>query len=411
MKLEPTTLVLFGITGDLSQKKILPALYDMYKKSILPKDFSIVGFSRREFTNEEIKNFVVKDLKGTLNPEFLEKFSYVQGDFDDPSSYIKLGKHLSDIDKAHGGCTNKLFYLSTPPNFYERIALNISDVGLSIPCGGEDGFTRILLEKPFGKDLDTAKELDVLLEKLFKEEQIYRIDHYLAKESLHKIIDLYRRDETLSSKWTKEYIKEVNIKVYEKSKVGNRGNFYDGVGALRDVGQNHILQMLALVAMDIPKDNNPKNIQKSRADILRKLKPLDFKKDKIEEGQYEGYLSEPGVSKDSKTETFFRLTAYLNDPRFECVPFVLSSGKALCANVTEIVVVFKDGLRVVFSVPREDSLPAYERILLDCIAGDQTVFISTGEVLAEWGFISPIEENLKNITPFIYKEGMNPEGN
>lgn len=410
MKLEPTTLVLFGITGDLSQKKIIPALYDMYKKSILPKAFSVVGFSRREFTDQEIRKFIAEDLKEIPDPEFLEKFYYVQGNFDNPNSYLELGKHLSGIDDMHGGCTNKLFYLSTPPNFYEMIALNLSNSGLSIPCGGEDGFTRILLEKPFGKDLETAKELDVLLGGLFKEEQIYRIDHYLAKESLHKIINLYRRDEALSNKWTKEYIKEIDIKVYEKVKVGSRGSFYDGVGALRDVGQNHILQMLALVAMDIPKNNNPRDIQKARADILKKLKPIDFKENQIEEGQYEGYLSEPGVSKNSKTETFFRLTTYLNDPKFETVPFVLSSGKALCANVTEIVVIFKDGLRVVFNVPREDSLPAYEKILLDCIAGDQTVFISTEEVLAEWSFISPIEEDLKNIKPFVYKEGMNPEG-
>lgn len=411
MKLEPSTLVLFGITGDLSQKKILPAIYDMYKKSILPKDFSVVGFSRRDFTNQEIIKFVTESLKEIPDAEFLEKFSYVQGNFDDPNAYLKLGKHLCQIDEKYKGCTNKLFYLSTPPNFYEMIALNLSNSGLSIPCGGEDGFTRVLLEKPFGKDLETAKRLDILLGELFREEQIYRIDHYLAKESLYKIIDLHRRDEAISRRWTKENILRVDIKVYEKAKVGSRGNFYDGIGALRDIGQNHILQMLALVAMDIPKDDSSKNIQKARADILKTLKPINFEKDKVEVGQYEGYLSEPGVSKDSNSETFFRLTAYLDHPKFDSVPFMLSSGKALCVNLTEIVVVFKDGLRVVFNVPSEDSLPAYEKILLDCIAGDQTVFISTEEVLAEWNFISPIIENLKESKPFIYKEGMNPEEN
>lgn len=406
MKLEPTTLVLFGITGDLSQKKILPALYDMYKKSSLPKNFSVVGFSRREFTDEQIRRFVIENLTEMPDRDFLEKFSYVQGQFDKSENYLILGRHLAELDEKFEGCTNKLFYLSTPPDFYETISLNLSNSGLSIPCGGDDGFARILLEKPFGKDLETAQKLDSLLAELFKEEQIYRIDHYLAKESLFKIIDLHRRNEIVSGKWNRENILKVEIKVYEKKKVDSRGNFYDGVGALRDIGQNHLLQMLALVAMDIPEEKSSENIKKEREKVLKSLKPFEGK---IETGQYEGYLNEKGVVSDSNTETFFKMTVFLDSPKFSGVPFELSSGKALCEDLTEIVVIFKDGLRVVFNVPKEDSSPAYERVLLDAIIGDQTVFISTEEVLAQWKFITPIEEKIKNQKPFIYKEGMNPK--
>ncbi len=406
MKLEPTTLILFGITGDLSQKKILPALYDMYKKSSLPKDFNVVGFSRREFSDEEIRKFVVENLTEMPDRSFLEKFSYVQGQFDKGEDYLKLGTHLAEIDQKFKGCTNKLFYLSTPPDFYETISLNLSNSGLSIPCGGEDGFARILLEKPFGRDLETAQKLDSLLAELFQENQIYRIDHYLAKESLFKIIDLHRQNKLISSRWNRENILKVEIKVYEKKKIDSRGNFYDGVGALRDIGQNHLLQMLALVAMDIPEEKSSENIKKEREKVLKKLKPFEGK---IETGQYEGYLNEKGVLPDSNTETFFKMTVFVDSSKFFNVPFELSSGKALCEDLTEIVVIFKDGLRIVFDVPKEDSLPAYERVLLDAILGDQTVFISTEEVLAQWDFITPIEEKIKYQKPFIYKEGMNPK--
>lgn len=406
MKLEPTTLILFGITGDLSQKKILPALYDMYKKSSLPKDFNVVGFSRREFSDEEIRKFVVENLTEMPDRSFLEKFYYVQGQFDKGEDYLKLGRHLVEIDQKFKGCTNKLFYLSTPPDFYETISLNLSNSGLSIPCGGKDGFARVLLEKPFGRDLETAQKLDSLLAELFQENQIYRIDHYLAKESLFKIIDLHRQNELISSRWNRENILKVEIKVYEKKKIDSRGNFYDGVGALRDIGQNHLLQMLALVAMDIPEEKSSENIKKEREKVLKKLKPFEGK---IETGQYEGYLNEKGVLPDSNTETFFKMTVFVDSSKFFNVPFELSSGKALCEDLTEIVVIFKDGLRIVFYVPKEDSLPAYERVLLDAILGDQTVFISTEEVLAQWDFITPIEEKIKYQKPFIYKEGMNPK--
>jgi glucose-6-phosphate 1-dehydrogenase len=294
---------------------------------------------------------------------------------------------------------------------YETLARHISESGLAVPCGGQNGFARILIEKPFGNDLSTAERLDALLGELFKEEQIFRIDHYVAKQAVLDIINLHRRNKDFERKWNNQFITKVEINLFEKSLVGSRGAFYDKVGTFRDVGQNHMLQMLSVVAMDIPKDNSAGNIQQSRAEVLEKLLPVDTESltNKMRRGQYVGYLSETGVELDSTTETFFSLTAFVDSENFSGVPFVLSAGKALSKNLTEIVVHFKDWPKFVFNVPPENSQPAYQKILLDCIAGDQTVFTSTREVLAEWRFVTPIVEKIKDQKPFPYKIGSHPE--
>ena len=435
MKTFPTTIIICGITGDLAQKKILPALFDLYHKGDLDDSVRIVGFSRREMSEKEVREMVQSNSNigtgavGGRPRKFISKISYISGQFDDPESYKKLSEHLADLDKERNGCSNKLFYFSVPPSLYEMLSTQISQSGLSIPCGGDLGFARILIEKPFGNDLKTAEHLDALLGQLFHEEQIFRIDHYLAKESLFKIIDIHRQKNGIVEKWNKDYIKEVHINLFEKSIVGSRGPSYDGVGAFRDVGQNHILQMLALVAMEIPKKQplkatvghttiarfqrlsrmteTAKNIQSARTDVLKNLIiPKKSEIEKMSRGQYVGYLKEPGVAEHSLTETFFKMTVFVNTENFSLVPFVLTSGKAMDRNLTEIVVIFKDGLRIVFDVPVEDSMPAYQKILLDCILGDQTVFTSTEEVLAEWRFVTPIVEMWREIRPFLYNVGV-----
>jgi glucose-6-phosphate 1-dehydrogenase len=402
-----TTIVLFGITGDLAQKKLLPAMYDLYVTGRL-KETRVVGFSRRDISQEEIRDFVKKTISiENFDDSFLDLVTYVQGQFDDSDSYLKLSKHLTEVtDKELGDCSNKLFYLSVPPNLYEMIATHISKSGLSIPCGGEDGFARVLIEKPFGKDLKTAEQLDVLLGELFHESQIYRIDHYVAKESLFKIIDVHRRDPNVLKIWDKEHIEKVEIDLFEKSTVGSRGASYDGVGAFRDVGQNHMLQVLALVAMDIPEDFKPELIQQARAKVLESLVPATKEDlESMKRGQYEGYLGEPGVSKYSTTETFFSLVVKVGTGSLEGVPFVLKSGKGLNKNLTQIIITFKDGTKKVIDVPSVDSLSAYQKILLDCISGDQTVFISTREIMAEWAFVTPIVNQTEKNKPFTYKVG------
>ncbi len=391
---QPTTIIILGITGDLAQKKILPALYDLYIKKELPEKTQIVGFSRKP---------------ETPTPDFGSNFTYVQGDFDAPESYTKLAAHLQKLDeKFHDGCSNKLFYLSVPPTLYETIATHLSASGLTVPCNDTEGYTRVLVEKPFGSNLETAEKLDLLFGTLFTEEQIYRIDHYLAKQSLIDIIDLHRKSENVREKWNNNYIEKVEINLFEKALVGSRGAFYDKVGALCDVGQNHMLQMLALIAMDIPVEKSEKaqDIQQARAAVLQKLKLLSEKEmSEIKKGQYAGYLSEPGVTLGSTTETFFSLTAYVDTPEFAGVPFVLTSGKALDRNLTEIKVIFKDKKTLVFTALPEHSMPAYQKILLDCIIGDQTVFTSTQEILAEWRFITPIVEHWRERQPVVYEAG------
>lgn len=406
-----TTIVIFGITGDLAQKKIIPALFDMFSSGRISKDTRIVGFSRREMDDLEIRRYV-----SSLFPDdwdgknFLEIISYVSGQFDDLESYRRLSEHLLKLDDDRKSCSNKLLYLSVPPTLYEMIARHIADSGLSIPCGGKDGFTRILIEKPFGKDLSTARHLDELLGLLFKEEQIFRIDHYVAKKSLSDLMNKHRKDNSFKSKWNNKFITKVEINLFEKGIVGNRGAFYDDVGTFRDVGQNHMLQILSLVAMKLPDNFDARNIQKARSDVLKKL--IIPNKDeilKMHRGQYDGYLGENGVKENSKTETFFSMVTFIDTNDFKSVPFVLSSGKALNKNVTEIVIYFKDWPKFVFDVPAEDSQKAYEKILLDCILGDQTIFTSTEEILAEWSYVTPIVEVWKNTTPFIYKIGSHPE--
>jgi glucose-6-phosphate 1-dehydrogenase len=411
----PTTIIICGITGDLAQKKIVPALFDLHKNGKLGDDFRLVGFSRRDMTDSDLQEFIKTILSelGTNCDEandFITKFSYVSGQFDDKNSYRKLSEHLVKLDNERETCSNKLFYFAVPPTLYETLATHISESGLSIPCGGDAGFSRILIEKPFGKDLKTAEHLDALLGKLFKEEQIFRIDHYVAKQTLLDLINLHRQDEKFREKWNNKFITKIEINLFEKALVGSRGAFYDEVGAFRDVGQNHILQMLSLVAMNISENGTAKNIQKARAEVLENLSSVGQKEiSEMRRGQYVGYLSETGVLPESTTETFFSLTAFVDSENFRGVPFVLTSGKALSKNLTEIVVHFKDWPKFTFNVPAEDSMPAYQKILLDCIAGDQTVFTSTREVLAEWKFVTPIVEQTKNLKPFGYKIGSHPE--
>ncbi len=409
---EPTTIIIFGITGDLAQRKILPALYDLYINGGLPERTRIVGFSRRAFSHEEIQEQTRLSLpRHNLIGDFLTLITYVQGDFDDQESYAKLGNHLVELDgEFHHGCSNKLFYLSVPPTLYALIAEHLSQSGLSIPCGGPDGFARILVEKPFGNDLNTAVELDRLFGSLFQEEQVFRIDHYLAKQGLQSMLLERTSSKLLSSRWNNTHIQRIEINLYESATVGSRGAFYDGVGALADVGQNHMLQMLALMLMKIPEEQNAQSIQHARAQVLERLIPLSAREiSESVRGQYDGYVTESGVNRASKTETFFSIRVHVDIPEFSGIPCVLTSGKALNENKIEVIVRFIDGTHHTFTVPPENSLRAYQRILIDCIKGDQTVFTSTQEVLAEWKFITPIIEHWSEVQPVLYPVGSKPE--
>ncbi|MCL4400172.1 glucose-6-phosphate dehydrogenase, partial [Patescibacteria group bacterium] len=268
----PTIMVVFGVTGDLMQKKITPALFNLFKNDSLPERFKIIGFARRDLSDKDFKEKIA-GMFDKVVPDFLSLFGYERGFFEKKKDYIKLALRLKEIDKKWGMCSNKLFYLAVPPELYPEILKNLHSTGLSRPCGGpEEGWTRVIVEKPFGKDLKSAKFLDDLLRKLFREEQIYRIDHYLAKEMLQNILAFRFYNNLFEFVWGKKLIESVNIRLFESIGVEDRGGFYDGVGALRDVGQNHLLQMLALVTMDKPPRFTPEDIRRERAKILSTLR-------------------------------------------------------------------------------------------------------------------------------------------
>jgi len=443
----PTIFVIFGATGDLAHRKLFPALLELFEKKLLPSKFHIVAFARRPFTDETFRAEIVPSLEKAKDKEILEAFlkhiTFSQGLFDDARSYETLAKKLQKIDEeAFKVCSNKLFYLAVPPNFYESIATKLKSSGLTIPCGGDLGWTRVLIEKPFGSDIPTAKNLDRLLGSLFKEEQIFRIDHYLAKEALQNILAFRFGNSPYESSWNNTYIDKITLSLLEKNGIGDRGTFYDQIGALRDVGQNHMMVMLSIIAMDKPSVFTYSEIQKKRAKVLEKLLPIglpDLKK--IKKGQYEDYRSEKNVRPDSTTETFFKIEAYLNNPKFKDVPFILESGKGMFEDKVEICVYFKKGLqesvkeplpdKLTFKIqPKEEivaefngekkhfemraegkkyqvSLDAYERVLYDCVRGDQTLFTSTEEVEASWKFIDSVIEAWKDIPLKIYKRGSN----
>jgi len=454
----PTTLVIFGATGDLVEKKIFPSIYSLYKEKKLPDIFNIVGISRRDFSEEDFKKNVSKIIK-SKNDNFLNYFKYVKGDFTKKEIYEKLKNILGVSDENYGVCANKLFYLATPPRDYEIIFNNLAQNGLTIPCSDNEGWTRVLVEKPFGNDYQTAKKLDTLLAGLFKEEQIYRIDHYLGKEALQNILMFRFSNSIFNESWNNKYIEKVTVKILEKGDVSHRGEYYDGTGALVDVGQNHLLQMLALVTMDNPGSFDCENVRFARAEILKNLKILNSEEVKHStfRAQYRGYKNTQGVNKNSNTETYFRIKTFLNHPKWNNVPICLEAGKALNVQKKEVVIDFKKPIsclcspflneeyhnRVIFRVePKEEIvfdlwvkkkgqkldaeqrrfempfrdkkdaaqyIEEYKKLLLDAIHGDQTSFISTKEVFAMWEFIDPIrefwEKDLVRLEP--YEKGKN----
>ena len=454
-QISPTIFIICGVTGDLAQRKLLPALLSLYTKKLLPKKFKIVGFSRREFTDADFRLFLKEEMhikRDVYRPEdihhFLNNVVYQQGQFDSQVAYENLSKRLAQIDDLEfKQCSNKLFHLSVAPSFYETILGQLSKSGLTIPCGGNLGWTRILVEKPFGNDIETAQKLDALLGTLFKEEQIFRIDHYFAKEALQNILAFRFSNSLFEPLWNNQHIECVNIQLLEKIGIEGRGNFYDSIGALKDVVQSHILAMLAQLVMNEPASFDAHNIRKERANVLKNIRPITSRniRESAVRAQYVGYTEEPGVSKSSNTETYFQIQTYIDSKVWKGVTFYLESGKALSENKTEISIYFKDktkqnkpnilslriqpdeAIKIRFWVKKPgfgmqtepktldfhyrdfhapQSIPdAYERVLYDAILGDQTLFTSTDEIKYAWKFITPIIDSWKTLPLERYQKG------
>ena len=400
-----------------------------------------------------------KRIQDKIN-SFLSLFTYMSGAFESEKSFQEVAKKIDIIEDQWKICSNKVFFLAASPHFYESIFENLAKVKLNIPCGGNLGWTRILIEKPFGHDLESSKKLQKMLSKYFKEEQIYRIDHYLAKEIVQGITSFRFSNNLFESSWSNKMIEKIEIRLFETIGVEQRGSFYDSFGALRDVGQNHLLELLALITMRFPQNMDGVMTRQHRAEILKTLKP--WNKKLIEENtyraQYEGYQNINGVNKDSNTETFFSLRTELEAPIWRGIPIIIEAGKK-CKDVQkEIVVTMKQPSvcllcdannytqnQVIFRIePKSQILikfwakkPDYEnkleerfftfflydkedrvqyaeeyaKLFYEAMAGDQANFASNEEVENLWRFTDPVISAWKNnLVPLeVYKQGTNPK--
>lgn len=436
-KIDSFALVIFGITGNLAQIKLIPALYDMAEKGVLPENISIIGIARKKMTVQEFQDYFhhvlhlanihhQHEIKEDVFKKLCKKLHYLSGDVDDPKLFNSLNNYLTS--------DNRIYYLATYPELYHDIFENLKDVGLNQQ---DKGWTRLMIEKPIGHDLKSAHELNQLLLQYFSEDQIYRLDHYLGKETLQNILTFRFANDIFEPLINKDYIDHIQITALEDFGIGKRGGYYDQIGALKDVGQNHQLQMLAFATMDAPPKFTNEAVTKMRLQILKNLQP-DPKK--IVFGQYEGYLKEENVNPDSTTDTFYALKTFINNERFKDVPIYIRAGKKLKQTATEISIVFKNPVNklfenlncgdepnvliyriqpnegIVFKIltkipgheiklepeymqycyridPHNHYIPdPYERLLVDTMRGDQTFFNDAEEVEAQWAFIDPLSD-------------------
>ena len=449
MNVENCCIVIFGASGDLTARKLVPALYNLYKVGRLGKHFSVLGVARTGLSDDEFRQKMHEALikfEQASGPEleaFCEHLYYQAVNTSDALDYAKLLPRLDELHDKYGSSGNTLYYLSTPPSLYGVIPECLAAHGLNTE---EFGWKRIIVEKPFGYDIETAKALDIQIHRFFEEHQIYRIDHYLGKETVQNLLVLRFSNGLFEPLWNRNFIDYVEITGAESIGVEERGGYYDGSGAMRDMLQNHLLQVLAMVAMEPPAIINATSMRDEVAKVLHCLHPLSAEnvKNDVVLGQYVagtvdgeqvvGYLEEKGVPPDSSTETFIALKCEIDNWRWAGVPFYVRSGKRLPTRVTEIVIHFKttphpvfsqnapenkliiriqpdEGISMRFGLKKPGAgfeakevsmdfsyadlastnlLTAYERLLLDAMKGDATLFARTDAVHACWRFVQPI---------------------
>ena len=454
-------MVIFGATGDLTFRKLIPALYALYNQQMLPEKFKVVGVGRSSISQLTFRDKMIlgirkfsesKHLNEQQINEFTDCLSYFQMDFDDLGEYLKLKNALDEIDKNEGTAGNYLFYLSMPPDMFSVISGNLGKVGLSNP---DAGFRRIIIEKPFGYDLESGLELNRKLHEAFAEKQIYRIDHYLGKETVQNLLVMRFANGIYEPLWNRNYVHHVEITSAESLGVESRGGYYDSSGALRDMLQNHLLQVVGLTAMEPPSSMDSDAIRNETLKVLQSLKPIaeNDVASHVIRGQYvashvrgelqPGYREEKGVNPDSRTETFVAMKFYIDNWRWGGVPFYIRTGKRLPTRVTEVVVHFRpaphtlfqkddfaipynqliiriqpdEGILIKFGMKlpgagfnvktvnmdfhyselSEVHLPsAYERLIYDAMMGDSTLYARADAVEAAWKFVAPIQQAWAN---------------
>lgn len=454
----PTAIVIFGASGDLAKRKLLPAIYNLSLDNLLPTDFHLVGYGRRpiedsafrEQMGDAVKEFSRRALADESWQHIADNLSFHAGGYDEEEAYRSLAEKLNALESKLGRDMQFVFYISTPPSVFGDILKGLGDCGLADHHRGTALASKVVIEKPFGRDLDTAAELNNIITNQFDENQVYRIDHYLGKETVQDLLVLRFANGIFEPLWNRQYVNHVQITVAESLGVGSRGGYYDKSGALRDMLQNHTMQLLSLISMEPPVSLEPEAIRDEKVKVLKAIQPLCIGDDNcdavraryiegMESGQkVKGYLEEENIPQDSFTETYAALKLSINNWRWKGVPFYMRSGKRMARRVSEIAVQFKRPPGILFSgderfniepntmviriqpdegitlvmngkVPGletrtqpvrmhfgyattygSNTPEAYERLILDAMVGDSTLFIRGDEAIASWKLVTPL---------------------
>jgi len=453
---ESCTLVIFGATGDLTRRKLGPALYNLKLDGLLPESLAVVGISRQDLTTEDFRKMMHEGIEShsrrpleTAAWQSLESsLSYISNPTGSPDDYARIVKHLDAMDERHGTGGRRLFYLAVPPSAFPKIVAGLGSAGLQHPARPE-GWSRIVVEKPIGRDLESAETLNRAVNEVFSEQDVYRIDHYLGKETVQNLLVFRFANAIFEPLWNQKYLDHVQITVAESIGVEGRGKYFEEAGTTRDMVQNHLMQLLCLTAMEPPVSLDPDAIRDEKVKVLQSLRPVspDHVRESTVRGQYArgvadgkevpGYREEEGVASDSCTESYLALQVQIDNWRWAGVPFFLRAGKRMPRRVTEITAQFRDvphhlfrsdspapnilalqvqpdegislrfGVKVPGANPRirpvdmdfryedsfkQDAPDAYERLILDALLGDSTLFIRRDEVECSWAYIDRLYE-------------------
>ena len=458
---EPTTLVIFGGTGDLARRKLLPALFQLGCKDRLPENLKIIGFARQNLTDDNYRDLMGDSVRefGSLAHRtdewamFAKNIFFVPGDLDSPGDYAKLKSRLEFLEEGRQPA-NRLFYLSVAPRFFGPAVANLGSSGLAGEPGlgrVEQGWRRAVIEKPFGRDLDSAQALNESVGRVFDESQVYRIDHYLGKETVQNLLVFRFSNTIFEPLWNRNYVDNIQITASEEVSVGDRAGYYDQSGVIRDMVQNHLLQLLTMVAMEPPNAMDANSLRNHKIEVLRAIRrggPEGAARNTVL-GQYKGYLDETGVDPGSSTPTFAALRLYVDNWRWQGVPFYLRTGKSMAEKVTEIVIQFKRPPHMMFSAAPGDELSpnslalclqpdegvhlrfgvkipdqgmfmdskdmsfhydsafkdqdipeAYERLLQDALEGDASLFIRSDHIEQAWRIVEPLLDSKNGPHPY-----------